>query len=194
MLIPDLMAALAAMYPNQFAKQATLDSWAGQYRRLLFNFQGAALQKAWDATMDEWTKATFPRPADIHKHCRQETTTSGINYKAMADYVSGRVPELVEDAMRELRSQFDGAPWLLHCEWKLKKLCHLFAQHEWHDSEGRTQDMDGHRRHLTEQEISDARANWESQERHAERRGSGTTFKRLGEADALRRVAKETAP
>ena len=194
MLIPDLMAALAAMYPNQLSKQATLDAWAKEYRRLLFNFQGAALQKAWDATVDEWTKATFPRPADIHKYCRQETTTSGINHKAMADYVSGRVPELVVDAMRELRSRFDDAPWLVHCKWQLEKLCHIYAQHEWHDSEGRSRDMTEYRSHLNDKEISAARAAWESQKRDAERRGSGTTFKRLGEIDALRRVARETAP
>ncbi len=194
MLIPDLMAALAAMYPNQFAKQATLDSWAGQYRRLLFNFQGAALQKAWDATMDEWTKATFPRPADIHKHCRKEIPASGINQRQLCDYVKQRGPELVEDAMRELRSKFGDEKWLVHCEWELRRLCDLYAQYEWHDSQGRPQDMDEHRRHLTDKEINVARRACESQERHAERRGSGTTFKRLGEIDALRRVARETAP
>ena len=192
MLIPDLMAALAAMYPNQFAKQATLDAWAKEYRRLLFNFQGAALQKAWDATMDQWNKATFPRPADIRKHCRQETPNDGTNHKNLCDYVKQRCPELVEDAMQELWSQFGDEPWLVHCKWELKILCGMYAQYEWYDSQGEVQDMTKHRRHLTYEEISAARAAWETQERDAERRGSGTTFQRLGEVDALRRVAKET--
>lgn len=68
MTIPELMEQLSGLWPAHFGNQRTLEAWGKQYRQVLGDHQGPALQAAFNACMTNWTKASPPKPAEIAAH------------------------------------------------------------------------------------------------------------------------------
>lgn len=60
MILSELMERLETMFPN-----AKLESWKPEYKHVLGNIPGQALQDAFDRTMTGWVKASPPKPAEI---------------------------------------------------------------------------------------------------------------------------------
>ena len=84
MILSEAMQKLEAMFPRY-----GLEGWKPEYKRVLGDIPGAALQTGFNRTMDGWKKSTPPKPADILGNVPGAQTTSDLR------------PALTEDEARE---------------------------------------------------------------------------------------------
>ncbi len=172
--IRDLMKRLAALYPNQLGTQATVDAWGGEYKRALAKYQGPTLQRAFDQTIDEWIKTTFPKPADILAAVRRIKGTSaaddqgnGISAKAFGEYVIPRSEQLKTLAVEDARNRWHGETEFP--EQQVRDIAHNLAW-AYASAEFRVEqrvsapdEIERHRYLLTDDEIEIAEGRWRTQ-------------------------------
>lgn len=140
--IPLMMLTMTDMFPATFSTPKLVSSWEPQYRATLGHLDDDALNHAWHACLDGWTKKAAPSPADFLRayQSRPGHAASNSNGKivSLAERLKKRDADRTEDRRTLIDSyERDHAPgyamarsegWIGYLDEQVKRSANLIAQ------------------------------------------------------------------
>lgn len=134
MTLAELIESIQTRWPNAWPTKATAEAWARDYRNTVGRFAGKDLANAWQALINDWDKATWPRPADVKRYCERSGSRMTVAYAApAADDFTRRCIQIEDDWLREnddLTSQSRLEGWFMALRDWAREGANILAQRE----------------------------------------------------------------